>query len=236
MKISERIIVALDVDTADQALMLVHELGDSVGMYKVGPRLLTRAGPEALTRIIKKHRNAKFFYDAKFNDIPNTVAAAVAAVCELPSIEFVTVHANAGRAALQAAVHASQAVEILAVTALTSLSDDECLRLFGGSRNEIVLRFADEALNAGVSGVVCSAHELAILSAHDRFKKLKKVVPGIRPLWSKNDDQSAFCTPAAAIKNGADYIVVGRPITQPPSAIGGSVAAVHSIIREIELI
>ena len=237
MQLKDRIIVALDVDTVEQALNLILELGDSVGMYKVGLQLITRAGPEAFARIVQKHSSAQFFYDGKFNDIPNTVAAACRNASQLPGIRFMSVHASAGPTAMRSAQEAAGDVDVLAITVLTSLDDAMCNTIFNECDREcLVGSFASEAAHSGVRGIVCSPKELPMLNAQGHpARRLIKVVPGIRPAWAQSNDHEAFDTPGRAIVDGADYLVIGRPITQPPSAIGSPVAAVHSIVREMEM-
>lgn len=237
-KASDRIILAVDVDRIEQALLLVLEVGDSVGLFKIGLQMLANSGPTVFAQILNRHSRAKFFYDAKFHDIPLTVEAASKNSCELAGIEFFSVHASAGKEAMRRAVEASHGAKPLAITVLTSLSDQECVEAYGADRAAVVRRFATWAAECNMAGVVCSPLELRFLADHPMTtadgRKMLKVVPGIRPEWSRTHDQKAVATPYQAIKDGADYLVIGRPITQPPPSIGSPLAAVHDITSEIE--
>lgn len=239
-KALDRIMLAIDVDRIEQALLIALEIGDAVGLFKIGLQMLANSGPAVFAQILKKHSNAKFFYDAKFHDIPLTVASAAKNSNELPGIEFISVHASGGRDAMRAAVEACgpNGAKPLAITALTSLSDAECKEMYGADRNTVVTRFATWAGECNMAGVVCSPLELEILKDHPMQtadgRKMLKVVPGIRPEWARTHDQKATATPFEAIRDGADYLVIGRPITMAPSAIGSPLAAVHAIAQEIE--
>lgn len=243
IRAKDRIIVALDVDTVDDALSIVSELKDSVGMYKVGLQLITRNGPETFFTLRQAFPGIRFFYDAKFNDIPNTVGAAARNASMLPGVRFMSVHASAGHDAMWAAAREADPVGVLAITALTSLTDLESGMIFGlkpldaipSGREWAVEKLALMAQKGGVEGIVCSPKELVMLKSKGIAEDLVKVVPGIRPQWSSSNDQKAFDTPAAALRNGADFLVIGRPITQPPSEIGSRSAAVLAITAEMEL-
>ncbi len=237
-KASDRIIMAIDVDRIEQALLLVLEIGDAVGLFKIGLQMLANSGPTVFAQILQKHSRAEFFYDAKFHDIPEIVEAASRNSCALPRIRFFSVHASAGTIAMKRAVEASRGVRPLAITAMTHLSDEETEQTYGSDRKSVVRRFASWALECNMAGVVCSPLELRYLS--DLPKKTPdgrsfiKVVPGIRPEWARTHDQKATATPFEAIRDGADYLVIGRPITNPPPAIGSPLAAVHDIAAEVE--
>lgn len=238
-KASDRIMLAIDVDRIEEALLLVLEIGDSVGLFKIGLQMLANSGPRVFAEILNRHSRARFFYDAKFHDIPLTVERASKNSLELPGIQFFSVHASAGRAAMRRAVEVSRGrARPLAITALTSISDDECELIYGADRKSVVRRFADLAAECNMAGIVCSPLELEFLEDHPMTTadgdRMIKVVPGIRPEWARTDDQKAFATPYQAIVKGADYLVIGRPITQPSPAIGSPLAAVHDITEEIE--
>ncbi len=235
---SERIILALDVDRIEQALLHVLEIGDAVGMFKIGLQMLANSGPSVFAEIMQRHSRARFFYDAKFHDIPLIVEAAAKNSGRLPGIEFVSIHASAGKAAMRQAATACPHVKFLAITALTSLSDEECQAVYGSDRRSVVLRFADWAAECNLAGIVCSPLELQHLKDHPLTRpdgeRLLRVVPGIRPTWARSDDQIATATPYEAVRDGADYLVIGRPIISPPAAIGSPLAAVMDIARDIE--
>ncbi len=237
-KPSDRIVLALDLDRIEQALLYMLEIGDSVGLFKIGLQMLTNAGPAVFSQILKKHSNAKFFYDAKFHDTPTSVEAASRNSALVAGIEFFSVHASAGKEAMRRAAAACEGAKPVAITVLTSLSDDDCRETYGGDRRTVVRRFAAWAAECEFAGIVCSPLELDYLRDHPlrtpKGRRLLKMVPGIRPEWARTNDQKTTATPFEAIRDGADYLIIGRPITNPPSAIGSPLAAVHAIAQEIE--
>jgi len=211
----QRLIVALDVSTADAARNIVAAVGDSALAYKVGMQLYTAAGPAIVAELVGVGR--RVFLDLKYHDIPNTVAAAVREAAQL-GVSMLTVHAAGGGKMLRAAVEAAQRVNpqllVLAVTVLTSLSDAD-LGMLGvrAGVSDQVLRLAALAVANGCKGVVSSARECAAL--REEFgQDLVIVTPGVRPAGSGHDDQARVVTPAEAIAAGATHIVVGRPITE----------------------
>jgi orotidine-5'-phosphate decarboxylase len=229
----DRIIFALDVSSLDDAKKLVDELGPHVGAFKVGLELLTAQGAPAVVRAIQDS-NSRVFFDGKFDDIPNTIAGAAEAVAGL-GVWMFNVHASAGPEAIEAAA-AKKGESILAsVTILTSLSEEVAISLFGGrSVQDKVLQLAQLSAEAGADAIICSPKELPVLRADDKLREIMTVVPGIRPEWAARGDQSRIMTPSQAIAAGATYIVVGRPIRQPPADIGGPAKAARRIADEIE--
>jgi len=229
MKARDRLIVALDVPKAEAARALVDRLAGHVGMFKVGSQLFTAAGPDLVHEIVA--RGEKVFLDLKFHDIPNTVAGAVASATRL-GVSLVDVHGLGGRAMMEAGVGALPAMgtRLLAITILTS-HDEESLGEIGvnGSMAESVRRLAQLAKEAGTDGVVASPHEVALVREACGTDFLI-VTPGIRPAGAATGDQARAATPAAAIAAGADYVVVGRPITEA----GDPAAAADAIVREME--
>jgi orotidine-5'-phosphate decarboxylase len=209
----ERLIVALDVPTADQARALVDSLAGRVGMFKVGSELFTAAGPDFVRELVA--RGERVFLDLKFHDIPNTVAGAVASAGQLGA-SLIDVHGLGGRAMMAAAAGALPAMgcRLLAVTVLTS-HDEAGLGEVGvaGALTASVERLARLAKDAGVDGVVASPQEVGLVRAACGEGFLI-VTPGIRPAGSAKGDQARLATPREARRAGADYIVVGRPITQ----------------------
>ncbi len=220
MTVADRIIVPLDVPTAPQAIALLDQL-PAVTFWKVGLELFVSAGPTLLTEL--KARRKQIFLDLKFHDIPNTVAGACRAAAQY-GVELLTLHATAGREALQAAqtaaVEGAQAAgqappNLLAITVLTSLN----ARAIAFDLKipielpEYALHMALLAQTSGLSGAVCSPQEVAQLreTCGDEFLL---VCPGVRPTWAAAGDQQRILTPAQAIAAGANYLVVGRPITQ----------------------
>jgi orotidine-5'-phosphate decarboxylase len=221
----DRLIVALDVASADEAQALALRLGGHVGMFKVGKQLFTAAGPTAVSRLIEA--GARVFLDLKYHDIPNTVSGAVAAAVDL-GVSLVDVHALGGRSMIAAAATALAASEtrLLAVTVLTS-HDEATLTEIGlaGPVVSAVERLALLARSSGAHGVVASPHEIAAIRRACGPDFLI-VTPGIRPAGAKAGDQARAATPAAALTAGADYLVVGRPITEAPDPAAASAAIV----------
>ncbi|KKI99766.1 orotidine-5'-phosphate decarboxylase [Prochlorothrix hollandica] len=215
-----RIIVPLDVPTLAQAKALVDQL-PQVSFWKVGLELFVSGGAPILAEL--RQRGARIFLDLKFHDIPNTMAGACAAAATY-GVDFLTVHASAGRDALTAAQAAATTAaqtaghpspHILAVTLLTSLNSRHLAFDLKVSLDpwDYVQQMAMLALDSGVAGVVCSPQEIAAVRQVCPVP-FQIVCPGVRPDWATAGDQQRTLTPAAAIAAGADYLVIGRPITQ----------------------
>ncbi|GAB1081308.1 orotidine-5'-phosphate decarboxylase [Shewanella algae] len=222
------IVVALDFDNKFKALQLVDKLDPSMCRLKVGKEMFTLFGPQLVKEI--HDRGFDLFLDLKFHDIPNTVAKAVTAAAEM-GVWMVNVHASGGLAMMEAARRAllpygDNAPLLIAVTVLTSMSDDE-LKLIGvaGSAEDQVRRLARLTQKAGLDGVVCSARESSMLKA-ELGADFKLVTPGIRPAGSDADDQKRIMTPAEAMAAGSDYLVIGRPITQAADPLA-TLQAIH---------
>ncbi|MDR1727333.1 MAG: orotidine-5'-phosphate decarboxylase [Acidobacteriota bacterium] len=223
-----RLIVALDVPDRATALEKVDLLSGRVGCFKLGLEIFSAEGPRLVEEI--RDRGEDIFLDLKLHDIPNTVAGAVRSACKL-GVKMLTVHASGGAAMLRAAVDAAQEAAaqplILAVTALTSLSEDDVARLgVGQGVEQWVETLASIAHGAGVRGLVASSKELPALRR--RFDDgMELVIPGIRPAGAATQDQSRTATPGAAILAGADFIVVGRPIlnADDPGAAADAIVA-----------
>src|SRR6202008_3108757 len=211
----ERLIVALDVSSAAAAHKIVTAVGDSARFYKVGLQFYTAEGPRIVRDLVASGRQV--FLDLKYHDIPNTVAAAVKEAAKL-RVNMLTVHGAGGGRMLRAAVDAARSTNastmVLAVTVLTSLNERD-LEHAGvrGSVVDQVSRMAALAISCGCHGVVASAQEAGTLRTElgDDFTI---VTPGVRPAGSGHDDQARVVTPSEAIAAGANYIVVGRPITE----------------------
>jgi orotidine-5'-phosphate decarboxylase len=212
------IIAALDVPTAEQALNLAREIAPAVGAFKIGGELFTAAGPDIVRRV--RETGAAVFLDLKFHDIPNTVAKAVASATRL-DVQMLTIHTSGGAEMMRAAEQSAQqtarqagltAPLVLGVTVLTS-SNSDTLAEIGCQANvgHQVERLAMLAVQAGLSGLVCSPLEIIalrkILPAH-----IQLVTPGIRTGAEKADDQKRTLTPKEAMTAGASWLVIGRPI------------------------
>ncbi|HEY2711273.1 MAG TPA: orotidine-5'-phosphate decarboxylase [Chthoniobacterales bacterium] len=207
----ERIIVALDVSTADEALALARRLAPFRSPLKIGLQLHIAAGPEIVRAL--RDLGARIFLDLKLHDIPNTVARAVESAGSL-GVEMLTLHLPGGRAMIEAAVRAAPpGLLLLGVTVLTSV-DEMSLRETGvqSSIEDQVLRLAKLGVESGMGGIVASPLELTSLR-HAFGRKIKIVTPGVRPAGAAPDDQKRTLTPAEAIRAGADFLVIGRPIT-----------------------
>jgi orotidine-5'-phosphate decarboxylase len=230
----ERVIVALDVPSEAAASRLVERLAGQVGMFKVGSRLFTAAGPAFVRALVS--RGEKVFLDLKYHDIPNTVAEAVTEAGGLGA-RFIDVHALGGRSMIRAAAAAlsragggAGATKLLAVTILTS-HDEGSLEELGlrPPLRESVRRLALLAQGAGAHGVVASPHEVGLIR-EACGREFLVVTPGIRPAGEDVGGQARAATPASAIRAGADYVVVGRPIT----GAADPAAAAAAIVREME--
>jgi len=232
----DRLVVALDLDSDREALALVDELRDAVGMFKVGHQLFTAYGPDIVRRIIQK--GARVFLDLKYHDIPTTVAKASAEAVKL-GVTIFNVHALGGMDMMKAAAasagetadaHGLQRPLVLAVTILTSMDDLSLrrdLKINRSLRREVA-HLARLAQRAGMSGVVASPQEIKLLRKAVRGS-LVILTPGVRPAWATKDDQKRVMTPGEAVACGADYIVIGRPLLKAADRQ----AAVENILREI---
>ncbi len=233
------LIVALDFDSLSTALKFAKQIADLVGMFKIGSQLFTTAGPEAVRQVAQL--GTDIFLDLKFHDIPNTVAGAVLASAAMPGIQLVNVHALGGTAMMHAAAQAVSAgvpmgadrPRLLAVTLLTSMDAKTVREVgIGGPPKTRVVKLAKLSQKAGVDGVVASVQEAkAIRKACGRDFLI--VTPGVRLKEKtgelKKDDQARTATPREAIRAGADFIVVGRPILTAEDPRG----AAQEIVDEI---
>ena len=233
----DKLIVALDVDTPAQALSLAQQLRDVAGMVKIGSTLFTLAGPRIVKDIIGS--GAKVFLDLKFHDIPHQVAGAARSAAQL-GVSLFTVHASGGAEMMRSAVEAVADVaehegtpraKVLAVSVLTSIDADTLAQIgVNSTPEESVLRLVKLAEHSGVDGVVASPQEAARIRATVADREFLIVTPGIRPSETEAGDQRRVSTPAAALAAGADYLVVGRPIT----AAADPVAAAREIAAEMQ--
>ncbi|HEX3071097.1 MAG TPA: orotidine-5'-phosphate decarboxylase [Thermoanaerobaculia bacterium] len=225
MQAIDRLIVAIDRSSRDEILHLADALHGSVGLLKIGLQAFVANGPSIVREV--QDRGAKVFLDLKIHDIPNTAQHAVAEAVALGA-EMVTVHASGGTWMLRAC--ASDAMLVLGVTILTSLDDAELARIgCAGSSLDNAVRLAKLAQSSGLRGVVASPHEVAAIR-EACGSDLRIVVPGIRPEGSDAGDQRRTKTPAAAIAAGADYIVVGRPVTDAQDPRAAAMAIIDSLV------
>lgn len=237
MPARDKLIVALDVSSADAGAHLAERLHGHMGMFKVGLENFTAEGPVLARYLVAQ--GERLFLDLKLHDIPNTVRAAARQAAQL-GVSIFNVHASGGRKMMEAALAGAQEGSatrpdgsrplVLAVTVLTSLAGEDLAELgLAGNPEEAVVRLARLARQVGLDGVVASPREIAALR-RDSGPDFVIVTPGIRPASATTDDQARIATPESAIRAGADYIVVGRPITGAPDPA----AAADAIVAEME--
>jgi len=236
-ELSNRIIVALDVATFDEARQLLDQLGEMPVAFKVGSQLFTSVGPDIIKDI--KGRGKTLFLDLKFHDIPNTVARAAEAAVEL-GVDIFNIHIAGGMEMMRDAAEAtkSKAAElgikkpiILGVTVLTSIDESMFQRVLNTdvSIQDQIVHMAKLAQRAGLDGVVASPQEIKLIrnACGSDFVIL---TPGVRPEWASKDDQKRTMIPSQAVAAGADYVVIGRPIRQAPNPVD----ALRRIFQELE--
>ncbi len=245
----DRIIFPLDVSSVVEAQKWVAMLKPHVGMFKVGLELQTTM----LADIISQERpenvvgralniwalfsssglNNNVFWDGKFHDIPRTMVGAARAAAKLPIAMF-NIHASAYKKAIRKAVANKGDKKVLGVTVLTSLEAEDCVSVFGKEPDLKVEQFANFLFQEGADGIICSPQETAYLrTCLKRMQNMLIVTPGIRPDWAQKNDQKRVMTPGEAIRAGADYLVIGEPISNPPAKIGTPVDAAKKIADEI---
>ena len=205
------VILALDTKSIEEADSWISATKNSVGIYKIGLELFLRIGISGTENLINKHE-VELFLDLKLHDIPNTVGQAVSSVAGL-NPKFLTIHASGGSEMVKAAVLAAGKTSITAVTILTSLNDEDLSRIGyrDGSLTSAV-NLAALATSAGATSIVCSPFEVSAIRRRVG-SDVVLITPGVRPADSEVGDQKRSTTPAEAIANGADYVVIGRPIT-----------------------
>lgn len=230
------IIFPLDVPTLDMAKRWVSLLSESVGMFKLGLELYIRSGPEII-EFIHQNSDANIFLDLKLHDIPETVKRAMQVITEL-KVALTTVHCGESSAMLAAAVEGSGGnVGVLGVTVLTSVSrrdiEESGLQpVYVQNITNLVMKRARHAKQAGCRGIVCSGHDVSEIKKAFGNDFIA-VTPGIRPAWNMGkDDQRRITTPAQAVQNGSDYVVIGRPIRDAHDPIN----SVKKIMQEIEMV
>ena len=219
------IIVAVDETQLNSFKQIIDSLDNDLCMIKVGSVSFNAIGREAIEYVAAK--GFKIFLDLKLHDIPNTVKKSIEGLISLP-ISILTIHASGGLEMMKVAKQALQGtdIKVFGVTALTSLSDEDTNTIYKRSASEQVKAMLNLAEAAGIDGVVCSPHELELVKQR---KSLESITPGIRILKS-NDDQSRVMTPKEAITKGANYIVIGRPITSAPN-INKALQEIHNSIE-----
>jgi orotidine-5'-phosphate decarboxylase len=232
-----KLIVALDVETAREALNLFSALKDVVGMFKIGSQLFTAKGPGIVREIVRA--GGRIFLDLKFHDIPNTVATAGVEAARL-GVSIFDVHASGGREMMRRTTEAVREITeregivrplIIGITVLTSFDDSILTETgFSSSTTEQVERMARLAEESGIDGVVASPHEVKLIRKTVQRSNFVVIAPGVRPAGIASDDQRRVMTPAEAVRAGADYLVVGRAILKSPDPA----LAAHQIMEEMQ--
>ncbi len=218
MKLKDKVIVALDKPDLEDVDRLLDQLKGSASYFKIGFELFTAQGWKAVERV--RRHGGRIFLDLKLHDIPNTVARAIRVVCE-HEIDMVNVHTLGGMEMMQAAAEAARSYKkapvLIGVTILTSHTEAVLRQELGMSRSlpDQVLHLARQAHEAGLNGLVCSPLEVTMLR-QEIARPFCLVTPGIRPAGSAAGDQKRICTPREAFEKGADYLVIGRPVTDAP--------------------
>ncbi len=236
MNTGERLIVALDIDTKEKALALVNKLRKDVSIFKIGSELFTSSGPTIVDEVQKL--GARVFLDLKFHDIPNTVSRSALAAVKMGVFMF-NIHALGGPEMMKRTMDAVKGEakrlkikqpKVIAVTILTSM-DENSLKKIGVNDNmeNQVLKLARLAKDSGLDGVVASPSEIKLIRNNIGGDFLI-VTPGVRPSWAATNDQKRIATPGGAIRDGADFIVVGRPIIEAPDPV----EAAKKILDEIK--
>lgn len=238
METKDRIIIPIDTGGIFKAINTVNTLKPHVGMFKFGLEIITSivaqiaiTGDISLAGKIKELFSSvegQLFWDGKWADIPNTVGNAALALQPI-SPKFINIHASCGIPAIKAVVENKGSSQVLGVTVLTSIDSPKCVSIFGNEPGIKVVEFANFLIDAGADGIICSPQELNLLKG----LPLIKVTPGVRPLWAAVNDQKRIMTPREAVYAGADYLVIGRPITDPPNGMTPQ-EAVEKIIEELE--
>ncbi len=231
----DRLIVALDVPDRASALTIVEQLSGLVGMFKIGSQLFTAEGPDLVREIVRG--GEKVFLDLKFHDIPNTVAGAVESAARL-GVSILNVHTLGGSEMMRAAAHAVgdrgllwiTRPAVLGVTVLTSMDKADLADVgIPSDLSAEVVRLATLAQDSGLDGIVASPHEIRLIRECITAERFIILTPGIRPAWSSKGDQKRIATPADAIRDGADFLVIGRAITDSDNPR----AAAERILEEI---
>ena len=213
MRNSSQVILALDFSDMASTVEMINLTKEHIGIYKLGLEFYLAQGKSGVKEIQSRFTDIEVFLDLKLHDIPNTVAGACRSVADI-NPKFLTVHASGGSKMISAASSALPKVEITAVTILTSLDQEQMLAM-GLSENieNLTLSLAKNAVNSGARAIVSSPQEVSLLRKH-LGEKVTLITPGVRPSGAERDDQERIMTPRQAIEAGADFVVIGRPITK----------------------
>jgi len=213
MRNSSQVILALDFSDMASTVEMINLTKEHIGIYKLGLEFYLAHGKSGVKEIRSRFTDIEIFLDLKLHDIPNTVAGACRSVADM-NPKFLTVHASGGSKMISAASSTLPKVEITAVTILTSLDQEQMIAM-GLSENieSLTLSLAKNAVNSGARAIVSSPQEVSLLRKH-LGEKVTLITPGVRPSGAERDDQERIMTPRQAIEAGADFVVIGRPITK----------------------
>jgi orotidine-5'-phosphate decarboxylase len=235
---ARRIILPLDFASLGEAIMVVSQTRGLIQEYKIGLEAITDGYAHPLCSALYD-LGLKVGWDGKWDDIGETIKRASKALLKKGKvIKWCNVHASAGEKSIEAAMSVCspfglEQVKVYGVTVLTSIDPEECKSIFGDYPGPKVLQFTEMLNEKKASGIICSPQELQLLAKTASLNRLIKVTPGVRPDWAEQNDQKRTLTPFEAIVDGADYLVIGRPITRPPEHIGSVENAVISIATEM---
>ena len=226
MKGNSQVILALDSSDIPSTMEMIEKTKDYIGVYKLGLEFYLAQGKEGVKEIQRRFSGIEIFLDLKLHDISNTIAGACRSIADL-SPRFLTVHASGGSKMIVAASSSLPKVEITAVTILTSLDQEALLAMgFKEKIEDLTLALAKNAVNSGAKAIVSSPQEVSFLRKR-LGKAVTLITPGVRPLGAERDDQERVMTPRQAIEAGADFVVIGRPITKAtdPKQAAGAITA-----------
>lgn len=213
MRNSSQVILALDFSDMASTVEMINLTKEHIGIYKLGLEFYLAQGKGGVKEIQRRFTDIEIFLDLKLHDIPNTVAGACRSVADI-NPKFLTVHASGGSKMISAASSTLPNVEITAVTILTSLDQEQMITMgLSGSIESLTLNLAKNAVSSGARAIVSSPQEVSLLRKH-LGEKVTLITPGVRPSGAERDDQERVLTPRQAIEAGADFVVIGRPITR----------------------
>jgi len=213
MRNSSQVILALDFNDMASTVEMINLTKEHIGIYKLGLEFYLAHGKSGVKEIQSRFTDIEIFLDLKLHDIPNTVAGACRSVADI-NPKFLTVHASGGSKMISAASSTLPNVEITAVTILTSLDQEQMITMgLSGSIESLTLNLAKNAVSSGARAIVSSPQEVSLLRKH-LGEKVTLITPGVRPSGAERDDQERVLTPRQAIEAGADFVVIGRPITK----------------------
>ena len=244
----KRIIVPLDFSTLEEVEHTMTKIYDHVSIVKIGLEVIYSIGARQLLQYFaNRWPNTQIFVDAKLKDISNTLRQTVKTIVSYDNVAMINVYADSGIESVKAVVEMVKLINpkivVLGLTILTSIPKEEAERIYRRPFKKQIFYFAQSIYTAGCDGLICAAEDLHYFDEYPvegygrkigmAIKSLVKVTPGIRPAWSATDDQKRIATPEQAIIDGSDYLVIGRPITRPPSEIGTVANAFSLVSKEI---